>query len=176
MATTKWIIDTTHSEIVFKARHLMISNVSGSFTEFNSELETENEDFENGKLTFTAKIDSITTGNDQRDGHLKSDDFFNAEKFPELKFEAKGLARKSEGEYEMDGNLTIRDITRPVKLQVESSGVVNDPWGNVRTGFSVSGKINRKDFGLKWDAVSETGGIMLGDEIKLQAEAQYVKQ
>ena len=176
MANTKWIIDPAHSEISFKAKHLMITHVSGEFDEFNSELETDGENFETGKLSFVAKVSSVNTGNEQRDTHLKSDDFFNAEKFPDLKFEASGLKKNGNGGYELAGNLTIRDITKPVKLHVEPAGIVKDPWGQTKAGFSVEGKISRKEFGLKWNALTEAGGAVVGDDIRILAEVQYVKQ
>ena len=176
MATTKWKLDPAHSEIKFKAKHLMIAHVTGEFTSFDSELETDGDNFENGKVTLTAKVDSIVTGADQRDTHLKSDDFFNAEKFPEIKFVGTGLKKKSGDEYELKGDLTIRDITKPITLHVEAGGITTDPWGQVKTGFSVTGKVSRKEFGLKWNAVTETGGVVVGDEIKILAEVQYTKQ
>ncbi|MCC6287633.1 MAG: polyisoprenoid-binding protein [Chitinophagaceae bacterium] len=176
MATTKWVIDPSHSEIQFKIRHLMITNVTGSFQEFASTAETEGDDFTKAKIKFTAKVDSITTGNEQRDGHLKSQDFFETEKYPELVFEANGLTAKGGDEYVAEGDLTLHGITRKVKLSIEAGGVVKDPYGQTKAGFSVSTKINRKDFGLNWNAATEAGGVVVSDEVRVSAEVQYVKQ
>ena len=176
MATTKWVIDPAHSEIQFKIRHLMITNVTGSFQEFSSFVETEGDDFTKAKIQFTAKVDSITTGNEQRDGHLKSPDFFETEKYPELVFNANGLSKNGENEYQAEGDLTLHGITKKVKLSIESGGVVQDPYGQTKAGFSMSAKINRKDFGLNWNAATEAGGVVVSDEVRVIAEVQYVKQ
>ena len=176
MATTKWVLDAAHTEVTFKVRHLMIANVTGSFTKFNSEAETSGDDFSDVKVFFTAETASVTTDNEQRDGHLKSDDFFNAEKYPEIRFESTGFKKKKDNEYELEGTLTIRDVSKSVKLEVESGGVIVDAYGQTKAGFSVTGKINRKDFGLNWSAVTEAGGIVVSDEVKMIIEVQYVKQ
>jgi len=177
MAKIKWALDPTHSEVTFKIKHLMISNVTGQFTKFEVNAETEDEDFTTAKLSFTTDVDSVTTGNEQRDGHLKTDDFFNVEKFPQIKFVAtKYEMVDNDGSYELYGDLTIRDITKPVKLDVEFGGVVKDPWGNTRAGFSVNGKINRKDFGLKWHAVTEAGGLVASDDVRIHCNIELIKQ
>lgn len=176
MAAIKWVIDPTHSEIQFKIRHLMITNVTGSFQAFSSTVETNDDDFSTAKIHFSAKVDSITTGNEQRDGHLKSADFFETAKYPEIIFEANGLTKKGGDDYEVEGNLTMHGVTQKVKLVVEAGGVVKDPYGQTKAGFSVSAKINRKDFGLNWNAVTEAGGVVVSDEVKISAEVQYVKQ
>jgi len=176
MAVTKWVLDPAHTEITFKIRHLMIANVTGSFKKFNSEAETNGDDFGSAKVTFTAETASVTTNNEQRDTHLKSDDFFNAEKYPEIKFESTGLKKKNDDEYELEGKLTIRDVTKAIKLNVEAGGVVVDGYGQTKAGFSVAGKINRKDFGLNWNAVTEAGGIVVSDEVRMIIEVQYIKQ
>jgi polyisoprenoid-binding protein YceI len=176
MAVTKWVLDPAHTEVTFKIRHLMIANVTGSFKNFNSEAETNGDDFSNAKVVFTAETASVTTENEQRDTHLKSDDFFNAEKYPEIRFESTGLKKKKDDEYELEGKLTIRDVTKVIKLNVEAGGVVVDGYGQTKAGFSVTGKINRKEFGLNWSAVTEAGGIVVSDEVKIIVEAQYIKQ
>lgn len=176
MATTTWIIDPSHSEIQFKIRHLMITNVTGSFQAFTSTVETEGDDFTKAKIRFTATVDSITTGNEQRDAHLKSPDFFETEKYPELVFEANGLSSKGGDEYEAEGDLTLHGVTKKVKISVEAGGVVKDPYGQTKAGFSVAAKINRKDFGLNWNAATEAGGVVVSDEVRVSAEVQYVKQ
>lgn len=176
MATTKWILDPAHSEVEFKVKHMMISNVSGKFNKFEASLETEGEDFQTAKVTFAADIDSISTGNEQRDGHLKSPDFFDAAKFPQLKFVATKYENvDNDGSYEIYGDLTIRGITKQVKLDAEFGGVIKDPWGNMRAGISVNGKINRKEFGLAWHAVTEAGGLVVSDDVRIHANLEFVK-
>jgi polyisoprenoid-binding protein YceI len=173
---TKWKIDSAHSEIQFKVKHLMITTVTGYFKNFNLKVETETEDFHTAKrIVFTADIDSITTNNEQRDAHLKSSDFFHAEKYPQLHFDANKYEAKGDT-VKLHGDLTIRGITKPITLNVEYGGTVVDPYGQRKAGFTVNGKISRKEFGLIWNGVTETGGVVVGDEIKIHAEVQLVKQ
>ena len=176
METTKWGLDPMHSEINFKVKHMMIANVTGGFTKFDVNATTEGDDFSKAKINFTADINSINTNSEQRDGHLKSADFFDAEKFPQLKFESTSLNKKSNDEFQMNGNLTIKDVTKPVSLQVNFGGIGKDPYGNTKAGFTIDGKINRKDFGLNWNAALETGGMLVGEELKIQSEIQLAKQ
>jgi polyisoprenoid-binding protein YceI len=176
MAITKWALDPTHSEIHFKIRHLMITNVTGSFGKFEGSVETTDEDFANAKISFSSDIDSITTSNDQRDGHLKSADFFEASKYPSLTFVSTKIEKISDEEYNITGDLSFHGVTKSVKVHAEHGGVIKDPWGNTRTGFTVDGKINRKDFGMVWNAATEAGGLVLGEDIKLNASVQFVKQ
>ncbi len=177
MATKNWVIDPTHSEVHFKIKHLMITNVTGSFDVFNASAKTDEEDFTKAKISFTADVNSISTGNEQRDGHLKSADFFDAEKFPQIKFTAtKAVSIDNDGSFDLYGDLTIRDVTKNVKLAVEFGGVVKDPYGNTKAGFTINGKINRKDFGLTWNAVTEAGGVVVSDEVRIIAEIQLVEQ
>ena len=177
MPTKTWALDPTHSEVQFKIKHLMITNVTGSFDIFTVLAQTEDEDFTKAKISFTADVNSISTNNEQRDGHLKAADFFDAEKFPQIKFEATKTENvDDDGSYELYGNLTIRDVTKNVKLSVEFGGIVKDMYGNTKAGFTINGKINRKDFGLTWSAVTEAGNIMLGDDVKIAAEIQLIEQ
>jgi polyisoprenoid-binding protein YceI len=173
MSATKWSIDPTHSELQFKVKHLMITNVTGQFSGLSGEIESENEDFKNTKITFSADVNTINTSNEQRDTHLKSADFFDGSSFPELKFTSTSF-NASEGK--VTGDLTIKDVTRPVTLDVEYSGTNTDPWGNLKAGFSIEGKINRTDFGLTWNAALETGGVLVSEDVKISAEVQFVKQ
>ncbi|MBJ6116580.1 YceI family protein [Pontibacter sp. BT310] len=176
MATTKWVIDPTHSEVQFKVKHLMITTVTGYFKSFNLEVETEDEDFKKAsRIEFTADVDSISTNNEQRDTHLKSDDFFNAEQHKQLRFVGKTFEGSGD-EYKLHGDLTIRDITKPITLNVEYGGIVVDPYGQTKAGFTVDGKVNRKEFNLTWDAVTEAGQVVVSNEIKLHCEVQLVKQ
>lgn len=172
----KWKVDPAHSEIQFKVKHLMITTVTGSFKRFDLEVETENENFNSAKrIEFTTDVDSIDTNNAQRDTHLKSVDFFDAENHKQIQF--KGVKYEgSDDEAKLHGDLTIRGITKPVSLNVDFSGTVVDPYGQLKAGFTVTGKISRKDFGLTWGAVTEAGQIVVSDEIKIQAEIQLIKQ
>ncbi|MDR3716590.1 MAG: YceI family protein [Puia sp.] len=176
MAKVKWSLDPTHAELQFKVKHLMISNVSGKITKFDAAVETEDEDFTTAKVTLTAEVASITTGNEQRDGHLQSADFFDSAKYPQIKFTATKYEKEGSDEYKVYGDLTIRDITKPVKFDVEFGGITKDPWGHTRAGLTVEGKINRKEFGLTWHAVTEAGGLVVGDDVKLHAELEFIKQ
>ena len=176
MSTTKWNLDPTHSEITFKVKHLMISTVTGQFKKFNIEGETESNDFSaTKKIEFTADVNSIDTNNEQRDAHLKSADFFKAEEHPQIKFSGKKFEiNGSEGT--LQGNLTIAGITKPITLDVEFGGIVKDPYGQTKAGFTITGKLSRKEFGITYGSTAETGGVLLGDEIKINAEIQLVKQ
>ena len=176
MSTIKWNLDPTHSEITFKVKHLMISTVTGQFKKFNIEGETETNDFNSAKkIEFTADVDSIDTNNEQRDAHLKSADFFKAEEHPQVKFSGKKFeADGSEGK--LYGDLTIAGTTKSVVLNVDFGGIVVDPYGQTKAGFTVTGKISRKEFGLTWNAVTEAGNVVVSDDIKINAEIQLVKQ
>ena len=173
---TTWKIDPAHSEIQFKVKHMMVSTVTGNFEEFEGTIESTNENFEDSNITFTANIDSINTRNGQRDQHLKSDDFFNAEAFPQLTFTSKSFSKKSNGDYRLIGDLTIRDHTHEIELDVEYNGIAVDPYGQTKAGFEINGKINRKEFGLKWNALTEAGSVMVSEEVRLVMNIQLVKQ
>lgn len=172
---TKWAIDPTHSKVAFKVKHLMISNVLGSFREFDGTVETEGDDFSTAQISFSLNTSSIDTEVADRDAHLKSADFFDAENYPKISFSGNGLKDLDDDMYELTGDLTIKEVTKPVTLSVEFGGIGADPWGNVKAGFSIAGKINRKDFGLSWNATLETGGVLVGEEVKLSADVELVK-
>jgi polyisoprenoid-binding protein YceI len=172
---TTYKIDKDHSEITFKVKHLMISTVSGIFKDFTANMETPNGELENGKISFEADVNSIDTRSEQRDAHLKSDDFFNAEIYPTLSFASNSFLKTSGDDYVLTGDMTIRDVTKPVKLQVEYTGSMTDPYGQEKLGFEINGKINRKDFGLKWNAVTEAGGVVVSDDVKLHLQVQMIK-
>ena len=174
MAT--WTIDKAHSEVGFKVKHLVISTVSGKFTEFEGKLEGDSNDFENAKISFSADINSINTGNEQRDGHLKSADFFDAANHPKLSFVSTSIKHVDGSDYKVTGDLTIRGVVKPITLNVEFGGTQTDFYGQTVAGFEISGKINRQDFGLKWSAVTEAGGVVVSDEVKLVINAELVKQ
>ena|SRR5579872_398972 len=176
MATTKWVLDPTHSEVEFKVKHLMISTVTGHFNSFSADVSMEGEDFSTAKATFIVDAASITTKNEQRDGHLKSPDFFDVAKYPQIKFTLTRIVNvDNDGSYNIYGDLTIRDVTKNVMLEVEFGGVIKDPWGNTRAGLTVSGKINRKEFGLAWHATTEAGGLVVSDEVRMHLALEFVK-
>lgn len=170
-----WNIDPTHSEIQFKVKHLVISTVTGYFRSFNGTLQTKGEDFEGANISFEADINSIDTNNGDRDTHLKSDDFFNAEQFPKLKFDSTSFKNTGGDNYELTGNMTIRDVTKEITLNVTHGGTVEDPYGQTKAGFEINGSLNRKEFGLKWNAVTEAGSVVVGDEVKLHMNVQVVE-
>lgn len=172
MAT--WNIDVAHSEVGFKVKHLVISTVSGKFSSFEGKIESDKQDFSDAKIEFSAAIDSIHTGNEQRDGHLKSADFFDAVNHPNLTFASTAVEVKGE-EFKVTGDLTLRGVTKPVTLVAEFGGVQNDMYGRTVAGFEITGKINRQDFGLKWSAVTEAGGVVVSDEVKLVINVELVK-
>jgi polyisoprenoid-binding protein YceI len=176
MAKTKWLLDPMHSELQFKIKHLMISNVSGSFKSFNAEVVTEEEDFSTAVIKLTAEMASISTNNEQRDAHLRNSDFFEVEKYPELKFISTKIEERDSDTYALHGELTLKGVANPVKLNVEFNGIAKDPWGSERAGFLVTGKINRTDWGVSFNSILETGGVALSEEVKINAELELVKQ
>ena len=173
---TNWKVDSMHSEVGFKVRHMMISNVSGSFGSFDANVVTDGEDFSAAKFDFSAAIDSINTGVADRDGHLKSGDFFDAENHPALKFTSTDVKKVADDTLEISGNLEIKGTVKPVVLKAEFAGIAVDPYGQTKAGMTVTGSIKRSEFGLTWSAVTEAGNIVVGDDIKLNAELQFIKQ
>src|SRR5690554_167284 len=173
---TTWVLDPTHSELLFKVKHLMITNVKGEFRSFNASLESVGTDFSKAKVTATVDADSIFTNNTDRDNHLKSADFFDVENHKELTFEGTSFTKLDEDNYQLKGDLTIKGVTKEISLNVEFGGMAKDPWGNEKAGFSISGKFNRKDWGLNWNAALEAGGVMVSDEVRINGEVQFVKQ
>lgn len=173
---TKWAIDPAHSEILFKVRHLMITNVKGEFRKFDASIITEGDGFNKAKVKATIAADSIFTNNTDRDNHLKSADFFDAENHRELNFEGTSFTKLDEENYELKGILTMKGVAKEIKLDVEFGGFIKDPYGQSKAGFSFSGKFNRKDWGLSWNAALESGGVMVSDEVRIYGELQFVKQ
>ena len=174
MAT--YMIDPTHSEITFKIRHLMISNVTGHFTKFSGTMESSSDDFTDADIDFEADIDSIDTKNEQRDGHLRTGDFFDVAKYPKLVFKSTSFEKKGGDIYQLNGNLTLHGVTKAITLSAESGGAAKDMFGNSRIGFEITGSIHRKEFGLEYNAPLETGGFVLGDEVKLMLNIELIKQ
>jgi len=171
-----WSLDPSHSEIVFKVKHLMITNVKGEFKSFNGTIVAAGNDFSKAKINLTLDAASIFTNSTDRDAHLRSADFFDTEVFPELVFEGTAFSRLDDENFKLTGNLTMKGITKEVTLDVEFGGLMKDPWGNEKAGFSVSGKLNRKDWGLNWNAALESGGVLVSEEVRINAEVQFVKQ
>ena len=176
MTRTKWSLDPSHSEIGFKVKHLMMTNVRGVFNEYKGSIYTTGDDFLGAEIDLSINPASISTRDATRDTHLKSPDFFDAENFKEINFKGTTLERTNEREYVLHSDLSIKGVTKRIKLDVEFNGIVKDPWGGKRAGFVISGKISRKDFGLTWNAVLETGGVMVGDEIAIKCEIQLIQQ
>lgn len=173
---TAWAIDTAHSEIMFKVRHMMVSTVTGWFSQFEGSLHSNGDNFENASVNFTAQTASISTNNEQRDGHLRSDDFFNAEAYPQISFQSESFEKQNDDSYVVKGNLTIRDITNPVQLKATFLGTNVDPYGQTKAGFEISGSISRSAYNLKWNAITEAGSVVVSDEVKLDLNVQLVKQ
>jgi polyisoprenoid-binding protein YceI len=174
---TKWSIDPAHSEILFKVKHLVITTVTGRFKEVSGTVTTEGEDFNDSKIEFNAEVNSVDTNVEARNTHLKSPDFFDATNFPLLTFTTTEMIKKSEENYLLKGNLTIRNITKPVELDVEYFGTHKDPfYGTVKAGFEINGKVRRKEFGLKWDVLTEAGGAVVGDEVKIHCNIELVRE
>jgi len=173
---TKWIIDSNHSEVGFKVKHLVVSNASGKFTTFEGTVDSSKEDFSDAKISFSADIASIHTGQEQRDGHLKSADFFDAEKYPKLTFVSSSLTPVGGNDYKLKGDFTMRGVTKPIELDVEFGGIQKDLYGQTVAGFEINGKIKRSQFGLTWSAVTEAGGLVVGEDVKLHINAELIKK
>lgn len=172
---TTYKLDPTHSEVTFKVKHMMITNVTGIFENFDVAMQSSAPDFTDATISFEASVDSINTKNEQRDSHLKSDDFFSAATFPKISFTSTEMKKLSEDTYQLTGTISIKDVTRPITFAVEYGGTMTDPYGNIKSGFTLNGKLSRKEFGLNWNAITEAGGVVVGDEIKLMADIQMVK-
>lgn len=175
MSTDAWNFDTSHSSITFSIRHLVVSKVRGRFTKWTGSFALDAEGTAPGKISASIEIASIDTNEPQRDGHLRSPDFFDAERFPTMSFQSTGIRRIDDTELEITGQLTIRDVTREVTLASEFGGRVTDPWGNQRLGYSAKTTINRKDFGLGWNQVLEAGGVVVGEKVEIAIEVELVK-
>lgn len=174
MSTTTWMIDPTHSEVAFKVKHLVISTVTGYFRKFEGSAASTSDDFSGATVTFSLAVDSIDTNQSDRDQHLKSADFFDTANFPSITFAGK-LVNEG-GDYQLVGDLTLKGITKEVALDVTYGGTVGDPYGQTKAGFEIEGKLNRKDFGLTWSAITEAGSVVVSDQVRLQFSVQLVKQ
>ncbi len=173
---TKWSIDPLHSEVLFKIKHLVISTVTGSFTQFEGTVNSPGDDFENAEINFSIDVSSIHTGQEARDAHLKNSDFFEAETYPTIQFQSTSFIRTGEDKFILTGNLTMKGVTKEVSFDVEYGGSGKDHYGNTKAGFEVSGFINRKEFGVSFNALTESGGLALGENVKIAANIQLAKQ
>lgn len=176
MASTTWNLDTAHSDVTFKVKHLVISTVTGKFKTFSAAVTTEGEDFNKANISFELETASVDTGMEMRDAHLRGEEFFNSDAFPKIVFKSTAIRQIDGSEHEIDGNITIRDVTKPITLKADFGGIAKDPYGQIKAGFEVEGKLKRHDFGLSWNALTEAGGAVVSDEVKFQANIQYVKQ
>lgn len=174
-AQTTWNVDASHSNVKFSVVHMVVSDVEGHFKTYNGKVVTTSPDFNGANIEFSVDVASINTDNEDRDKHLKSDDFFNAEKFPKMTFKSTSFKKLTGNNYELTGNLTIRDVTKPVTFQVTYGGTAKDPWGNVKAGFKAKGKINRKDFNLKWSVLTEAGGMVVSDDVDMIVNIELVQ-
>ena len=175
MANANWTLDKAHSEVGFSVRHMMISNVRGHFNEFAAAVTAEDNDLTSANVSVTIDPTSIDTRNSDRDNHLRSADFFKVEEHPKITFESTRLVQNGDSEYALEGNLSILGTTKQVTLDCEIQGPAKDPWGNEKIGVVATGKINRADFGLTWNAALEAGGVLVGDTVKLDIEMQFAK-
>lgn len=175
MTTTKWDFDLAHSSVNFSVRHLMVSKVRGRFAEWSGKLEIDDEDLTRSVLDVTIQAASIETRDDKRDAHLRSADFFDAEHHPTLAFRSTRIEQRGDDELAVHGELTIRGVTRPVTLAVEINGEANDPWGGTRRGYSAKATINRRDFGLNWNAALEAGGVLVGEKVEIALEIEAIR-
>jgi len=174
-AQTKWEIDKSHSKIGFTVTHMVISEVDGFFKNYSGDITTTGDDISTAKVDFTIDTKSIFTDNESRDKHLRSDDFFNADKFPQMTFKGKSMKKVADNKFKLVGDLTIRDVTKQVELDVKFNGTVKDPWGNTKAGFKITGELNRFDYNLKWNTAIETGGLVVGKDVELVIDLQLKK-
>ncbi len=172
---SKWTVDASHSTVKFSVSHLMVSEVEGTFKKFDGTIEAPTADFNNAQINFTVDVASVNTDNEKRDEHLKSDDFFNAAKYPQMIFKSTSFKKVKGSNYVLEGNLTIRDVTKKIKFDVTYGGTVKDPWGNTKAGFKTSAKISRKAYGLKWNTLTEAGGAVVGDEVTMILKMEFGK-
>lgn len=175
-AQTSWTFDKAHTEVGFSVTHLVISEVEGNFATYEGSVTTKGDDFSNAQVNFTVDVASIDTDNEKRDMHLKSDDFFNAEKYPKMTFKGRSMKKTGKNTYKLVGDLKIRDKTHQVELDVKHNGTVKDPWGNTKAGFKMSGVLDRFDFDLKWNTLTEMGGAVVGKEVRLDLHVQLKKK
>ncbi|WP_409343168.1 YceI family protein [Paenibacillus sp. MBLB4367] len=176
MANTKWAVDPTHSSLDFSVKHMMIAKVKGTFHAFEAQIEADPSDLTSASIRFDIDLNSIDTKNSDRDAHLRSADFFEIEKYPKLTFVATSIEKSGNGEYDVTGDVSLHGVTRSETFSVSFEGAGKDPWGNEKAGFSATGSLKRSDYGLTYNAVLETGGVLIGDEVKISIEIEAAKQ
>ncbi len=176
LAQTTWTVDKTHSKVGFSVTHLVITDVEGYFKNYDATITTNGDDLTTANIDFTINTNSIFTDNNDRDNHLRSDDFFNAEKYPQMAFKGKSMKKVGDKKFKLVGDLTIRDVTKQVELDVKFNGTVKDPWGNTKAGFKVTGEINRFDYNLKWNKAIESGSLVVGKDVELIIDLQLIKK
>lgn len=174
-AQTNWSVDNGHSNVKFTVTHMIVSEMEGYFKTYSGKITSTTDDFQDAKIEFTVDVNSINTDDEKRDGHLKSDDFFNVEKFPTMKFKSTSFKKVNGKNYVLEGELTIRDVTKKVKFDVVYNGTAKDPWGNTKAGFKIKTKINRFDYGLKWNAAVEAGGLVVSNEVEIAVNLELKK-
>lgn len=174
-AEDTWTLDKSHSNVKFSVKHLVVSDVEGAFKVYSGSVKSKDDTFADAQIDFTVDVASVNTDDEKRDGHLKSDDFFNAEKFPQMKFMGKSFKKVGKGKYKLTGDLTIRDVTKTVTFDVDFGGTVKDPWGNIKAGFKATTSVNRFDYNLKWNTLIETGGAVVGKEVKITVNVELTK-
>lgn len=172
-AQTKWNVDASHSNVKFEVTHLVVSEMDGSFKVYNGSINSPSADFQGAQIDFAIDVNSINTDNERRDGHLKGDDFFNAEKYPKMTFKSVSFKKVSGSKYELVGDLTIRDVTKRVTFDVTYGGTTKDPWGNTKAGFKASTTIDRLAYGLKWNTLTEAGGAVVGKDVKINVKLEF---
>lgn len=175
-AQTKWSFDSAHSKVGFSVTHLVISEVEGSFKSFEGDVTSTNDDFTDAKVNFTIDVNSINTENESRDKHLKAEDFFDAAKFPKIQFNSTSFKKVKGNKYKLVGNLTMKDVTKEVELDVKYNGTIKDPWGNTKAGFKITGDLNRFDYNLKFNALMEAGGAVVGEDVEITINTELTKQ
>lgn len=175
-AQTKWAVDAVHSKVGFSVEHLVISEVEGQFKKFDGSIASASPDFSNAQVNFTVDVNSVDTDNDMRDNHLKGEDFFDAAKFPSMSFKSTSFKKVSGNKYLLSGNLTLHGVTRPVKFNVVYGGIAKDGYGNTKAGFKASAVINRFDYGLKWNTLTEAGGASVGKDVTLSLKLEFAQQ
>ncbi|BDS13198.1 YceI family protein [Aureispira anguillae] len=175
-AQTTWTIDPSHSKVNFSVSHLVISEVDGDFKTFDGAIKTTKDDFSGASISFTIEVSSINTGNESRDKHLQSEDFFHASKYPQMTFESTSFKKKSAGKYELKGKLTMRGVTKTVTFDVKHGGIAVDGYGNTRAGFIAKTTINRIDYGVAWNAKTEQGGWTVGEAVEIVLKSEFIKQ
>ncbi len=174
--STSWGFDKSHSEIIFSVTHMLITELSGNFGEYDIKVTSEKADFSGAEISFSAQVSSINTGVDKRDQHLRSEEFFYAEKFPQITFKSKSFTKTGDNEYKLVGDFTMRGVTKEITLDVIYKGTIKGPWGNTRAGFQLNGKVNRFDFGLQWNSKIETGGLVVGEMVEIICNIELIKK